>query len=266
MPQDITNMLGNEEEIQAKGSETPDLQMQEATPLDKMNNMATVPDKTDKQQEQTTEPSELEGLNSAINFKQEKKRKEAGDLDQNVLINMLMTGDNSDGMFSPDNKTEDENRTKLFEEQNESVKVKIKTTANGVGKYEQHFKRKMLEDPENYTIDTPKGKMSIAKAMRMGYNPITRVFKRELSQNILKQKYRSKLDDNDKIAFDKVFSEQQNKQEATSDMQPMQAAQVQLPEEETQPTSPVASQQAVPVPVQDQTQPVGIEAALGGNQ
>lgn len=96
-------------------------------------------------------------------------------LDSDELARMMMTGENSDGMISELNVPKKEDGVDLHEKPKEKAKVEG-DKAESKGKYTDLFQEDMFKHPNKYFIETPEGRMTIAEAMRKGYNPITKKF------------------------------------------------------------------------------------------
>lgn len=132
------------------------------------------------------------------NKKEDKEKKEDDKtLDPEVLESMLRTGENTDGMFTP--KGEED-----FEKPDEKSKLSIGKKIEPKGKYESKFKNDMLKHPENYKVNTPRGEMTVAEAMREGYDPIVKRFSKEHGQKKIKDKYLSQLNDADRASIEAI--------------------------------------------------------------
>jgi hypothetical protein len=109
----------------------------------------------------------------------EDQKKPAGQLDGDILHEMLMTGDNSGGMFTP-NEDEVLNKNipddKLHEEISDKAQVKTGKVTKKFGEYQKKFLTDMKKNPEAYMIDTPEGKMNVSEAIKRGYDPATKEF------------------------------------------------------------------------------------------
>ena len=136
---------------------------------------------------------------------EDKKKSSGKQLDDEVLASMMANGDNTKGMFEPDeseviDKDKDE---KLHEEQTEEVKLKTKGQAKPSKKYESAFQKDILKNPENYYIDTPRGEMTVKEAISKGYNPLTRDFDNQANSKL--EQTMSMLNDKDREAVGKLF-------------------------------------------------------------
>ena len=107
------------------------------------------------------------------------QKKSASQIDEGTLKEMLMTGDNSGGMFTPnEDEVLDPNipDDKLHEEVSDKAQVKTGKVTKKFGEYQKKFLVDMKKNPEAYMIDTPDGKMNVAEAIKRGYDPSTKEF------------------------------------------------------------------------------------------
>jgi hypothetical protein len=75
------------------------------------------------------------------------------------------------------------NKTKKEEKENEEVdelKFNFGPVKETEEKYQERIKKQAQEDPESVYLDTPMGEMTLAEAIRMGYNPETGEFEDDL--------------------------------------------------------------------------------------
>lgn len=110
------------------------------------------------------------------------QKKSASQLDEGTLKEMLMTGDNSGGMFTPnEDEVLDPNLPddKLHEDVSDKAQVKTGKVTKKFGEYQKKFLADMKKNPEAYMIDTPEGKMNVAEAIKRGYDPSTKEFTEE---------------------------------------------------------------------------------------
>ena len=205
---------------------------------------------------------------------EDKKKSSGKPIDDEVIAAMMANGDNTKGMFEPDESelVDKDKKEKLHEESDEKVKLKTKGEAKPSEKYATEFQKDMIKNPEDYFIQTPKGEMSIKEAMAKGYNPITKRFNN--SANTKKDEALSRLNDKDKAAVEKLFDPSQLGL-APADAQAMglkpdsQMIRQGNPMEGTQMSSP--SPEQVATPMSAPAQPAGqqpapdINALLGGN-
>ena len=126
-------------------------------------------------------------------------------LDSDTVEEMLMTGENTQGMFEPDNKEPEGNEPELNEEVDEKAKRKLdKSETKPSEKYADSFKNDLLKHPNDYKVQTPEGEMTIAEAIKQGYNPITKRFEKEHNQNNLKESFLSQLNDSDRQNIERI--------------------------------------------------------------
>ena len=201
---------------------------------------------------------------------EDKKKTSSKPLDDEVIQAMMANGDNTKGMFEPDESEVVDKDDKLHEEPDEKVKLKTKGNAKPSKKYETEFQKDMIKNPENYYINTPKGKMTIKEAQEKGYDPTTKRFTLK-KNNKREEELLSQLNDKDRAAVEKMMDPSQ------VGLAPADAASMGLkpdskmirqgnPMEGTQMSSPSPDQVATPMsaPQQPAGQP-DINSLLGGN-
>ena len=203
--------------------------------------------------------------------KKTSKSKDIPGLNEDILSQMMMTGDNETGMFSPDEKAlkkELEPNEELHEEPTEEVKVgKIK----GADVKDQ-YKKAMIEDmgkhPEKYSIKTPRGRMSVAEAIRQGFNPETGGFEKSLDEK--NEEALSQLNDQDRANIEQFLDPAQvglapadAEAYGIPEGSPLRKTSTPIPSET--PAAPVQAQepQAIP-PMQAAPQGNNILSMLGG--
>lgn len=204
-------------------------------------------------------------------IKVEDKKKSSGKpLDDEVIASMMANGDNTRGMFEPNESEVKDKDEKLHEDPDKDVKLKTKGDAKPSKKYETEFQKDMIKNPENYYINTPKGKMTIKEAQEKGYDPTTKRFR--LKKNSKREEeLLSQLNDKDRAAIEKLMDPSQ------VGLAPADAASMGLkpdskmirqgnPIEGPQMSSPSPAQVATPMsaPAQPAGQP-DINTLLGGN-
>jgi len=179
---DIKDLLGKKEEegVSNPLEATPDGEGDEGNPLEKMDEISK--------------------------SKPDNKKAKAETLDPETVEQMLLTGENTEGMFTPDEKKEKEGEAKIHEDVDKEAKVSVGKAAEPKGKYQKMFTKNLLEKPDEYKIMTPKGEMTVAEAISKGYNPITKRFDRAHDQAELKKKKLSALNDADREALEKFTS------------------------------------------------------------
>lgn len=151
--------------------------------------------------EQTGTENPLQKLDEASKEKiKEKKPSTDKTLDKNSIVEMLMTGDNSTGMFEPTMSKEDSKD--LHEKTAKEAEVKVKDDITPKGKYIKEFKNDLLKNPEGYKVMTPRGEMTVAEAVKKGYNPITKRFEKEHDQDEIKNKHLEGLNPADRTRLE----------------------------------------------------------------
>ena len=155
------------------------------------------------------EENPLKKMDEISKAKPGKKEPDSKTLDDDVVTEMFKTGENTEGMFIP--KKEEEH-----EEEDEKAKVKIGKDVKPSEKYEKQFKNDMVNHPDQYKIMTPKGEMTVAEAMKAGYNPITKRFEKGHGQDAIKEKHLAGLNDADRSALEQ-FTNPANAQVAPAD-------------------------------------------------
>ena len=158
---------------------------------------------------ETGDENPLEKMDQISKEKPQKNDKGSTALDDEVISDMLKTGENTDGMFTP--KEEEEH-----EEEDDKAKVKVGKDVKPSEKYKKQFKDDMLKHPDEYKVMTPKGEMTVAEALRAGYNPITKRFEKGHGQEAIKKKHLDGLNDADKAALEQ-FTNPANAQVAPAD-------------------------------------------------
>ena len=138
---------------------------------------------------------------------EEKKKSSGKSLDDEVLASMMANGDNTRGMFEPDESEVKDKDEKLHEDQDESAKLKTKGNAKPSEKYKTEFQKDMIKNPEDYMINTPRGEMTVKEAMQAGYDPITKRFDNSASKK--KEDTLNQLNDKDRAAVEKLFDPSQ---------------------------------------------------------
>ena len=140
---------------------------------------------------------------------EDKKKSSGKPLDDEVIAAMMANGDNTKGMFEPDKSelVDKDKKEKLHEDPDEKVKLKTKGDAKPSEKYATEFQKDMLKNPEDYTINTPKGEMTIKEAMEKGYDPVTKRFNNSGTKK--KEEVLSQLNDKDRAAVEKLFDPSQ---------------------------------------------------------
>ena len=131
------------------------------------------------QQSPTTEPNPLEKLAEG-----EKKTKEpektSRDFNEEALISMMMTGENSTGLFNPNTEdiVEEDDKDKVHVDTKETLDIKTGKTTKISKKYQNAILEDMKKNPDKFKIQTPEGEMTVDEALRKGYNPVTKKFEK----------------------------------------------------------------------------------------
>ena len=216
---------------------------------------------------QLGQPSEEPTEESTV---ETKKKSSSKPLDDEVIASMMANGDNTRGMFEPDeSEVIDKNKKdKLHEDQDKDVKLKTKGDAKPSDKYTAEFQKDMVKNPEKYYINTPKGKMTVKEAQEQGYNPTTKRF-RAGKNTKREEQLLSQLNDKDRAAIEKLMDPSQVGL-APADAQAMglkpdsKMIRQGNPMEETQMSSPSPAQVATPTQSSGQQPAPDINALLGG--
>ena len=182
----------------------------------------------------------------------DKKKSSSKPLDDEVLQSMMANGDNTKGMFEPDESEVKDKDEKLHEDQDKEAKLKTKGEAIPSKKYEKEFQKDMIKNPENYYIDTPKGRMSIKEAQEQGYDPVTHRFRAKQRNSAKEEELLSQVNDQDRAGIEALM-DPKNVGLAPADAQGMGL----------KPDSPMIAQQA-PEEAQPQGMPTPQGAAPAG--
>ena len=200
---------------------------------------------------------------------EDKKKSSGKQIDDSIIASMIANGDNTKGMFEPDESEVTDKEDKLHEETDEDAKLKTKGDAKPSEKYATEFQKDMLENPEDYYINTPKGKMSIKEALQKGYDPVTKRFNNQANKK--KEETLAMLNDKDRAAVEKLMDPSQ------VGLAPADAQAMGLPSNskmirQTNPMegTPMSSPSPAQAPTQmsePEVQPTpDINSLLGGNQ
>lgn len=135
--------------------------------------------------------------------KQPESKEKVSSFDEETFKQILMTGDNSEGLFTPNEDKEEEPK---HAEVDEEAKIKQGEVGKPKGKYTTKFLKDISNNPQDYKVQTPKGEMTIAEAMRKGYNPITKRFEKDKSPEEIKKKHLEGLNDADKAKIEEITS------------------------------------------------------------
>ena len=125
--------------------------------------------------EQGTNP--LEALQNAGAGMSEQSNDGGRKMDEEVLKEMMMTGDNTNGLFEPNEEELLDEDEKAHEDVDEEAEVKSsgKVTEKGK-KYIKLFQDELKDNPGEFMINTPEGQMTVKEAIKRGFNPETGEF------------------------------------------------------------------------------------------
>ena len=204
-------------------------------------------------------------------IKVENKKKSSGKpLDDEVIASMMANGDNTKGMFEPDeSEVVDKNKKeKLHEDQDKEVKLKTRGDAKPSDKYITEFQKDMQKNPEDYFINTPKGKMSLKEAREKGYDPVTHRFRKKTVDSKREEELLSQVNEKDREGIKRMLDPSQL-QLAPADAQAMgikpDSPMVRHGEEPPQIPQGNTEQPQGPMPTQPTGNPQDIMSLLGGN-
>ena len=249
--QDLNELLGKEQQKQVNPMEaTPQSQVAEPdeNPLEKMDKLSKLKPK-------------------------DKKDTKDLKLDADTIEQMLMTGEDTTGLFEPEVPEPKGNEPKLNEDVTDEVKKNIdKGKVTPSDKYAKTFKNDLLKHPNDYKVSTPEGEITIAEAMKRGYNPITKQFEERHDSNRIKESFMNQLNDMDRTNIERITNPSAA-QVAPADaekyglapdspmVRPNEPAPLPGMQAPTQGPAPV---QGVPAPQPEQGNP--LESLLGGKQ
>lgn len=191
--------------------------------------------------------------------KPEPDETKAESFDEETFKQILMAGDNTEGLFKPEIKEDEKNPNHA--EVDEDAKIKQGEVSKPKGKYVKKFKEDISKNPQDYKVQTPKGEMTIAEAMRKGYNPITKRFEKEKSADAIKEKHLSGLNDADKSKLEELTNP------AAAHIAPKDAEAMGLPGDSPMVDGNTPPQPAMPVAPEGQAPAEGgpdIASLLGG--
>ena len=203
-------------------------------------------------------------------IKVEDKKKSSGKpLDDEVIASMMANGDNTKGMFEPDESevVDKDKKEKLHEDQDKEVKLKTRGEAKPSDKYITEFQKDMQKNPEDYFINTPKGKMSLKEAREKGYDPVTHRFRKKIADAKREEELLSQVNEKDREAIKRMLDPSQL-QLAPADAQAMgikpDSPMIRHGEESPQIQQGNPEQQG-PMPAQPAGNQPDIMSLLGGN-
>lgn len=127
----------------------------------------------------TNEKNSLEKIAEAEKETKEPE-KSSTDFDEESLINMMMTGDNSTGLFNPnvEDIVKPEDKDKVHIDTKDTVDIKTGKTSSMSKKYQSALLKDMKKNPDKFKIKTPEGEMTVQEALSKGYNPVTKKFEK----------------------------------------------------------------------------------------
>ena len=200
---------------------------------------------------------------------EEKKKTSKAPIDDEVIQAMIANGDNTGGMFTPDEKevVDKNKKEKLHEDIDDKAKLKTKGDAKPSDKYITEFQKDMQKNPEDYFINTPKGKMSLKEAREKGYDPITHRFRKKTVDSKREEELLSQVNEKDREAIKRMLDPSQL-QLAPADAQAMgikpDSPMIRHGEESSQIPQGNPEQQG-PMPAQPAGNQPDIMSLLGGN-
>lgn len=149
----------------------------------------------------------LEKINEAskeVSKKQPESKEKVSSFDDETFKQILMAGDNTEGLFVPNEDKKEEKENPKHAEVDEDAQIKQGKVGKPKGKYTKNFLKDITKNPEDYKVQTPKGEMTIAEAIRKGYNPITKTFEKEKSADAIKEKHLGGLNDADRAKLEEL--------------------------------------------------------------
>ena len=201
---------------------------------------------------------------------EDKKKSSGKPLDDEIIASMMANGDNTKGMFEPDeSEIVDKNKKeKLHEDQDKEVKLKTRGDAKPSDKYITEFQKDMQKNPEDYFINTPKGKMSLKEAREKGYDPVTHRFRKKTIDSKKEEELLSQVNEKDREGIKRMLDPSQL-QLAPADAQAMglkpDSPMVRHGEESLQIPQGNTEQPKGQMPNQPTGNPQDIMSLLGGN-
>lgn len=155
------------------------------------------------------------------NKPQEKKDSVTDEMDEETIKQILMSGENSDGLFTPDKPTKDDEN--IHEEVDEEAKLKTGKVTGQSEKYSKKFREDISKNPDKYKVMTPKGEMTVKEAMAKGYNPLTKCFEKDKVAKNIVEKHKKNLNATDQQAIDTILDPK------SANIAPADAGQMGLP-------------------------------------
>lgn len=224
-------------------------------------------------------PNEDEEETTSKSEDKEKKKPSKKTIEDDTILSMIANGDNTKGMFEPDEDEvmDKDKNEKLHQEVDEDAKIKIKGDAKPSDKYAEKFQEDMMKNPQDYMVNTPKGKMTLKEAREKGYDPITKRFRKQ-SNSKREQELLAQLNEKDRAAIERMMDPSQIGL-APADAQALGLkpdSKIIRQSEGAQPAMPIPSAPTAQVPQAPATQPsaqatpanqtnTDILSLLGGN-
>jgi hypothetical protein len=119
-------------------------------------------------------------------------------VDSDVLSSML-TADGVDGNFRTEEEPKEENL-----EDSEKIKISDGKVKEQLGKYSKEFIKDVMKRPDQYTVETSRGVMTVRDAINAGWDPKTDEF---LEENRDKSKEQiAKLEESDQNAINDLLN------------------------------------------------------------
>ena len=140
----------------------------------------------------------------------EKKKPSKKTIEDDAILSMIANGDNTKGMFEPDEDevVDKDKNEKLHQEVDEDAKIKIRGDAKPSDKYAEKFQEDMMKNPQDYMVNTPKGKMTLKEAREKGYDPITKRFRKQTNSK-REQELLAQLNEKDRAAIERMMDPSQ---------------------------------------------------------
>lgn len=140
----------------------------------------------------------------------EKKKPSKKTIEDDTILSMIANGDNTKGMFEPDEDevVDKDKNEKLHQDVDEDAKIKIKGDARPSDKYAEKFQEDMIKNPQDYMVNTPKGKMTLKEAREKGYDPITKRFRKQTNSK-REQELLAQLNEKDRAAIERMMDPSQ---------------------------------------------------------
>ena len=155
-------------------------------------------------------PNEDEEETTSKSEDKEKKKPSKKTIEDDAILSMIANGDNTKGMFEPDEDevVDKDKNEKLHQEVDEDAKIKIKGDAKPSDKYAEKFQEDMMKNPQDYMVNTPKGKMTLKEAREKGYDPITKRFRKKVNTK-REQELLAQLNEKDRAAIERMMDPSQ---------------------------------------------------------